>query len=165
MNAKNYISPEQLVERWEGIVTYATLATWRARNHGPAYIKLGGKVAYLRESVERYERENIYLHEMEDDEFPDIVNEAGGIPTYNEQEFLQDFWPDLHRVVMRETGENPRFIVPDGSRPREGYVPSYIKLAFNPRADGDAFRANLAKRLRAYFSKTDFVIKFLDGNE
>jgi predicted heme/steroid binding protein len=39
-------------------VTLATLATWRSRNTGPAYVKVGGKVLYRVSDVEAYEAKN-----------------------------------------------------------------------------------------------------------
>lgn len=39
-------------------VTLATLATWRSRGLGPAYVKIGGRVLYRREAVEEWEAKN-----------------------------------------------------------------------------------------------------------
>jgi len=54
------LTPEELCERWKGAVTIATLATWRARNIGPAYVKVGRHVLYRLEDVENYEREKTH---------------------------------------------------------------------------------------------------------
>ena len=50
------LTPEQLVERWSGLVTIKTLANWRHIGEGPKYTKLGGKVAYPLDDVELYEK-------------------------------------------------------------------------------------------------------------
>jgi hypothetical protein len=51
------LTPEELCERWKGSVTVATLAAWRARDIGPAYVKIGRQVLYRLADVEKYERE------------------------------------------------------------------------------------------------------------
>jgi hypothetical protein len=53
-----FLTVAALVERWEGQVTKATLATWRSRNTGPAFVKIGGRVLYRREDIESYEAKN-----------------------------------------------------------------------------------------------------------
>ncbi len=53
-----FLTAEQLIERWNGQVTKATLATWRSRNNGPAFVKVGGRVLYRRADVESYEARN-----------------------------------------------------------------------------------------------------------
>jgi len=49
------LTPRQLCERWEKMISEKTLANWRHTGEGPEYIKIGGKIAYLIESVEQYE--------------------------------------------------------------------------------------------------------------
>lgn len=53
-----FLTPEQLVKRWKEQVTIATLATWRSRHNGPAYVKVGGRVLYRLEDVIAYEARN-----------------------------------------------------------------------------------------------------------
>lgn len=54
--SSEFLTPAQLVRRWKGAVTTATLSSWRSRNTGPAYIKIGGKVLYRLADVETYEQ-------------------------------------------------------------------------------------------------------------
>jgi hypothetical protein len=56
--SSDFLTPAQLVKRWKGTVTTATLSSWRSRNSGPAYIKIGGKVLYRVADVEAYEQTN-----------------------------------------------------------------------------------------------------------
>jgi hypothetical protein len=58
MYSADFLTPAQLLDRWKQSVTLATLATWRSRNTGPAYVKVGGKVLYRVSDVEAYEKKN-----------------------------------------------------------------------------------------------------------
>lgn len=49
------LTEDDVVTRWKGVVTKSTLATWRARDKGPKYIKVGRAVLYPAKEVERYE--------------------------------------------------------------------------------------------------------------
>jgi hypothetical protein len=55
-----FLTPAQLVERWEGAVTTGTLANWRSQEppRGPSFQKFGSRVRYPIEAVEKYERAN-----------------------------------------------------------------------------------------------------------
>jgi hypothetical protein len=60
-----YMTPEQLLQRWEGAVEAGTLANWRSKTNkgtatGPAFVKFGSKVRYPVEAVEAYERANLH---------------------------------------------------------------------------------------------------------
>jgi len=50
---KKYLRPEDLAQRWA--MTTKTLAGWRYRGTGPAYIKIGGLVRYAVADLETYE--------------------------------------------------------------------------------------------------------------
>lgn len=50
-----YLTPAELCDRWRGQVTPKTLANWRHRGEGPAYVKTGGKILYPVDGVQRYE--------------------------------------------------------------------------------------------------------------
>lgn len=54
---KKYLTPEELCLRWNGVLTAKTLANWRYTGEGPSYTKLGGRIVYRIEAVERYEQE------------------------------------------------------------------------------------------------------------
>lgn len=53
-----FLTPQQVVTRWNGAVTLGTLANWRHKKKGPGYQKFGTKVRYPLAAVEAYEREN-----------------------------------------------------------------------------------------------------------
>ena len=57
-SSAEFLTDACLVNRWKGQVTKATLATWRSRNNGPAFVKIGGRVLYRREDIESYEAKN-----------------------------------------------------------------------------------------------------------
>lgn len=41
-----YLSPGQLVARWDGAIGTGTLANWRSNGKGPAFMKFGARVRY-----------------------------------------------------------------------------------------------------------------------
>lgn len=56
--AEHYLTPKQLSDRWQGLITVSTLANWRSKKKGPVYTRIGGKIAYSLKSVEDFERVN-----------------------------------------------------------------------------------------------------------
>lgn len=56
--ASNYLTPQELVLRWNGAVTTGTLANWRNKGKGPNYTKFGSRVRYSLENVLKYEEQN-----------------------------------------------------------------------------------------------------------
>lgn len=50
-----YLSAKELIERWRGEITDATLTNWRWKKQGPAFIKVGTRVLYKLEDVEAFE--------------------------------------------------------------------------------------------------------------
>lgn len=54
------LTPQQLVERWQGAITLVTLSTWRSRKLGPAYIKIGGRVLYREDAVAAWEAKRTF---------------------------------------------------------------------------------------------------------
>lgn len=57
-DAQDLLTPEQLVERWAGAVTLATLSTWRSRGGGPKFVRIGRQPRYRLADIEEYERKN-----------------------------------------------------------------------------------------------------------
>ncbi len=51
-----YMTPEELVERFRGIVTKETLANWRSNGKGPKPTMIGGRVLYKTSEVETWEK-------------------------------------------------------------------------------------------------------------
>ena len=48
-----HLSQDELAERWG--VSARTLERWRSQQQGPAFLKLGGKVAYRMEDILAHE--------------------------------------------------------------------------------------------------------------
>jgi hypothetical protein len=57
-SADEFLTVDQLLARWLGQVSKATLATWRSRGNGPAFVKVGGRVLYRLADVIAYEAKN-----------------------------------------------------------------------------------------------------------
>jgi hypothetical protein len=55
-NSGNYITPEELSQRYRGEIKIRTLANWRASGDGPPFTKIGGRVLYHRDGVENWEK-------------------------------------------------------------------------------------------------------------
>ena len=56
---KRFLTPEELCERWQGVVTKKTLCNWRSTKNrlaGPRHVKIGGRILYPLENVEAYEK-------------------------------------------------------------------------------------------------------------
>lgn len=54
---REFLTSQQLVDRYNGVVNIKTLSTWRYRKQGPAYTKIGGKVMYPLDEVVRWEKQ------------------------------------------------------------------------------------------------------------
>ena len=52
-----HLNQIELSRRWT--ISPRTLERWRWRNEGPAYLKIGGRVAYRLEDVEAYEQQQL----------------------------------------------------------------------------------------------------------
>ncbi len=50
-----YLTPEQLTQRYKKVVTLRTLANWRSTGDGPQYTKIGGRVLYAMSAVLEWE--------------------------------------------------------------------------------------------------------------
>jgi hypothetical protein len=58
MSIRKYLTPEQLVEYYEGHINTRTLANWRsAGTGGPPFFKLGGRILYPMDRLEQWEME------------------------------------------------------------------------------------------------------------
>lgn len=55
MSSPDYLTPAQLVARWNGAVTTGTLSNWRNQKRGPAFMKFGRSVRYPMSGVVAYE--------------------------------------------------------------------------------------------------------------
>lgn len=52
-----YLTPQDLAERYRNTVTTKTLANWRSSGTGPPFTKVGGKVLYALTDLQRWEKE------------------------------------------------------------------------------------------------------------
>jgi hypothetical protein len=52
---ETYLTPDELVSRYRGLINTRTLANWRHVGEGPAFLKAGGKVLYPMSAVLEYE--------------------------------------------------------------------------------------------------------------
>ena len=55
-----HLNQRELAERWN--ISQRTLERWRWVGDGPQFLKLGGRVVYRVEDVERYEVEQLRSH-------------------------------------------------------------------------------------------------------
>lgn len=46
LNGKIYLTPRELVERYEGKISIRTLANWRSSGVSPPFTKVGGRILY-----------------------------------------------------------------------------------------------------------------------
>lgn len=46
MSNQKLLTPQELTQRWCDVVTTGTLANWRCKGVGPAYMKLRGRIFY-----------------------------------------------------------------------------------------------------------------------
>lgn len=57
-SAKQFLTPADVVARYDGNISARTLANWRSQGNGPAFTKIGGSVMYRIEHLEAWERAN-----------------------------------------------------------------------------------------------------------
>lgn len=62
MSNKRYLTPQEVSDRFEGRVSVRTLANWRSLGTSPPYRRIGGRVLYPADELEKWERENTYTH-------------------------------------------------------------------------------------------------------
>ncbi|CAH1654930.1 Helix-turn-helix domain-containing protein [Hyphomicrobiales bacterium] len=55
---KQFLTPAELSERYDGRISVRTLANWRQTGNGPAYTKVGGAILYNLAKVEEWENRN-----------------------------------------------------------------------------------------------------------
>ena len=58
-----FLTPAEVVTRWNNAITIGTLANWRSRQEGPAFQKFGSRVRYALEAVEQYERAHMHAND------------------------------------------------------------------------------------------------------
>lgn len=58
MNSGEFLTPDQVVDRWGNAIGRGTLANWRAKRRGPPFVKIGARVVYPLDQLAAWEREN-----------------------------------------------------------------------------------------------------------
>jgi hypothetical protein len=53
-----YLTPGQVSARYDGAYSTKTLANWRSQRRGPTFVKLGGRILYPLDRLERWEESN-----------------------------------------------------------------------------------------------------------
>lgn len=65
--AKNALTPDEVVARWSGATKKGTLANWRSQGKGPPWSKRGAKVVYPLAKLEAWEAANDNQPETDND--------------------------------------------------------------------------------------------------
>lgn len=60
MSTGDYLTPSQLVTRWNDAVTTGTLSNWRSQGRGPSFVKFGRSVRYPLAAVQAHEAANTH---------------------------------------------------------------------------------------------------------
>lgn len=58
MKEPKFLTPQQVLERWDQAVTIGTLANWRSRREGPPFQKFGTRVRYPLADLVAWEAKN-----------------------------------------------------------------------------------------------------------
>ena len=53
--AKQYLTPQEVSDRYNGNISVRTLANWRTSGSGPKFVKLGGNIVYPLEKLVEWE--------------------------------------------------------------------------------------------------------------
>ena len=59
-NGKRYLTPREVSERYGGSISVGTLANMRSAGVSPPYKKIGGKVLYFVEDLEKWEQHRTF---------------------------------------------------------------------------------------------------------
>ena len=58
MSKKRYLTPEEVVDRYRGIVSIRTLSNWRSLRTGPKFVKIGKAVLYDEADLDEWDNRN-----------------------------------------------------------------------------------------------------------
>lgn len=59
MDARKYMTPEEVSDRYRGAVSVGTLRNWRAMLVGPAFVKIGKAVLYPIGELDAWDKRNM----------------------------------------------------------------------------------------------------------
>jgi hypothetical protein len=54
-----YLTVEEVIERYRGMITNGTLNNWRSKRIGPSFLKLGKAVLYPVVELDQWDRSNL----------------------------------------------------------------------------------------------------------
>lgn len=58
-----FLTVDDVIRRWGGVVTRGTLANWRCKKVGPTFVKLRARVVYPLDGLIEWERANAIVPE------------------------------------------------------------------------------------------------------
>ncbi len=58
MSKKRYLTQEEVVERYRGLISIGTLCNWRSARKGPAYVRAGKAVLYDEAALDAWDDRN-----------------------------------------------------------------------------------------------------------
>lgn len=61
MFTREFLTTEEVVNRYRGMISYGTLCNWRSLGQGPAYLKAGKIVLYPTDSLLEWEERNMKI--------------------------------------------------------------------------------------------------------
>lgn len=56
MNGKEYLTPKEVADRYQGKISERTLANWRSSGVSPPFTKIGGRILYPVKDLLEWER-------------------------------------------------------------------------------------------------------------
>ena len=54
-----FLTPEEVSERYRGVISIGTLRNWRSMRIGPAFVKIGKAVLYPVDELDAWDQKNI----------------------------------------------------------------------------------------------------------
>lgn len=61
MSKREFLTTDEVVARYRGLISNGTLANWRSLGQGPAYFKAGKMVLYPTDSLLAWEEKNMKI--------------------------------------------------------------------------------------------------------
>ena len=61
MSKREFLTTDEVVTRYRGLISYGTLCNWRSLDQGPAYLKAGKIVLYPTDSLKEWEDKNMKI--------------------------------------------------------------------------------------------------------
>ncbi len=56
-----FLTPQEVYERYRGMISLGTLRNWRMMKNGPSFLKLGRAVLYPLSELEAWDRKNLVI--------------------------------------------------------------------------------------------------------